>query len=66
MKSFLGNTTIYLFLISNSGYDKLTCGIHRYKVIEILYINEVLSNRILKEMEFDSYAPIRKFYKKIK
>ncbi len=46
-------------------YRKLTCGIHRYDILEILRENEVLSRRILKEMEFDSYDDIRELYTKI-
>ena len=47
-------------------YDKLTCGIHRYDIVEILYENGVLSDRILSEIEFDSYDETRDLYKTIK
>lgn len=47
-------------------YGKLTCGHHRLDLLEILYKNGVLSMRILKEMEYDSFEEIRKLHKKIK
>ncbi len=45
-------------------YSKLTCGLHRYDIIKILHENGVLSKKLLKEIEFDSYEEIRDFYKK--
>ena len=47
-------------------YEKLTCGLHRYDIVEILYKNGVLSDRILREIEFDSYDEIRDLHKRIK
>ncbi len=47
-------------------YEKLTCGLHRYDIVEILYKNGVLSDRILSEIEFDSYDETRDLHKKIK
>jgi len=47
-------------------YDKLTCGIHRHDIVKILYKSDALSDRILKEIEFDSEEDIRKLYKKIR
>lgn len=46
-------------------YRKLTCGIHRYDILEILHENGVLPKRILKEMEFDSYDAVRELHQKI-
>lgn len=46
-------------------YSKLTCGLHRYDIVEILHDNGVLSKKIFKELEFDSLDEIRDFYKKI-
>lgn len=40
-------------------YSKLTCGIHRYDIVKILHDNGVLSKKIQKELEFDSYKAIR-------
>ena len=47
-------------------YRKLNCGRHRLEILEILHESGILSMKILKEMEYDSYEEIRKFYKKIK
>lgn len=46
-------------------YGKLNCGMHRYDIIKILHENNVLSEQILKEIEYDSYESIREFYHKI-
>ncbi len=47
-------------------YEKLNCGLHRLKILEILNENAVLSMKILKEMEYDSYDHVRELHKKIK
>ncbi len=44
-------------------YDRLTCGLHRSDIVEILHENEVLPDRIKREIEFDSYEPTRELYK---
>lgn len=44
-------------------YDKMNCGIHRYKIIKILIENDVLSKRMKKEMKFDSYLKTRELIK---
>jgi len=41
-------------------YSKMTCGIHRNDVINVLIENDVLSNKIRWEIEFDSYFDTRK------
>ncbi len=46
-------------------YEKLTCGIHRCDIVEILYNNGALSKRILKEIEYDSYESTRELHHKI-
>lgn len=46
-------------------YRKMTCGIHRYELLQILVKNQSLSKEILQEMEFDSYEDIRKMYKNL-
>ena len=46
-------------------YQKMNCGIHRYDIVEILYDNNVLSEKILKELEYDSYEDTRQFYANI-
>ena len=43
-------------------YDKLNCGLHRKDIVKILIANEVLPDKILEEIEFDSYDAIRKIY----
>ena len=45
-------------------YSKLTCALCRRDIVKILYDNGVLSEKILKEMEFDSNDEIRDFHKK--
>lgn len=40
-------------------YDKLTCGIHRKGIIEVLMDNKVLSNKIRQEIKYDSYFETR-------
>jgi hypothetical protein len=47
-------------------YERLNCGIHRYEMIEILHTNGALSERILREIEFDSYDATRELFQKIK
>lgn len=46
-------------------YGKLTCGHCRRDVVELLYENGVLSSRIRKELEFDSFECIRTLHQKI-
>lgn len=47
-------------------YNKMNCGLHRNDIVELLNENNVLSDKILKELEFDSEDRIRKLYRKIK
>ncbi|WP_313100584.1 hypothetical protein [Epilithonimonas sp.] len=47
-------------------YNKMNCGLHRIDIVELLYENNVLSDKIFKELEFDSEDRIRKLYRKIK
>jgi hypothetical protein len=46
-------------------YEKLTCGIHRNEILEILHNNKSLSTKVLKEMKYDSYDGTRKLYEQI-
>lgn len=41
-------------------YDKLTCGLHRISLVKILIENNVLSEKIRNEIEFDSEEGVRK------
>lgn len=41
-------------------YDNLACGPHRYDVVKILKMNNVLSKKIRKEIKYDSYLKTRK------
>lgn len=47
-------------------YNKMNCGLHRIDIVRILKENEVLSNKIFKELEFDSDDDIRKLYRQNK
>jgi len=47
-------------------YEKLTCSLCRYSLLEILHKNGVLAERILREMEFDTDEATRKLYRKIR
>lgn len=40
-------------------YAKLTCGIHRKGIIEVLIDNKVLSDKIKQEIKYDSYLETR-------
>ncbi|WP_421795141.1 hypothetical protein [Haliscomenobacter sp.] len=40
-------------------YHKMTCGVHRKEIVEILLKNEALTERILPELRYDSYAETR-------
>ncbi len=40
-------------------YDKLTCGLHREDIVLLLLENNVLSEKIRREIKYDSYLPIR-------
>lgn len=47
-------------------YNKMNCGIHRKDIIKILLDNNVLSDKIFAELEFDSYDTVRKIYRQNK
>jgi len=47
-------------------YERMNCGVHRYDIVELMYENDILSESIKEELEFDSDEDIRKFFKKIK
>lgn len=49
-----------------SIYSTMNCGLHRYTILKILEKNQVLSNKIFSEMQFDSDSDIRKLYRKIR
>ncbi len=40
-------------------YKKLTCGIHRAEIVQILIDNKVLSKQLRREIKFDSYEEVR-------
>lgn len=44
-------------------YNKMNCAIHRKGIIEILIENNVLSEKIKKELKFDSYLDTRNLVK---
>jgi hypothetical protein len=43
-------------------YNKTTCGLHRIDIIEILKENDVLSSRIIEEIQYDCDKKIREIY----
>lgn len=43
-------------------YDKLTCGIHRAELVEIMIETDVLPESINKEIQYDSYEVTRELY----
>ena len=47
-------------------YKKMNCGLHREDILEILMDNNVLSDEIFKEIQFDSYFKVRKLYRQKK
>lgn len=47
-------------------YNKMNCGLHRVDIVEILNENNVLSDKVFKELEFDSDEQIRKLYRRSK
>lgn len=47
-------------------YKKMNCGIHRKDIIKIMLDNNILSDKIFKEMEFDSNDEVRKLYRQKK
>jgi hypothetical protein len=47
-------------------YNKTNCGIHRKDIISILKDNDVISETIINEIQFDSYEFVRDQYKKIR
>ncbi len=46
-------------------YEKLNCGLHRRDLLEILQDNGVLSDKLLREMAFDSYDGVRALHERI-
>ncbi|MBC7749736.1 MAG: hypothetical protein H7Z76_14385 [Methylotenera sp.] len=46
-------------------YNKMNCGLCRKKVIQLLFDNNVLSEKIRQEIKFDSNQEVRKLYKPI-
>jgi len=47
-------------------YNKMNCGLHRADIVKILIDNNVLSDKIFKELEFDSYDEVRKLFRQKK
>lgn len=44
-------------------YQKMNCGIHRIDILRILEYNGVLSDKIFREMKYDSEERVRKMYR---
>ncbi len=47
-------------------YHKMNCGLHRGTILKIMYENNVLSDKIFQEMQYDSDDDARALYRKIK
>lgn len=47
-------------------YSKMNCGLHRKDIVKILIENEVISEMLLKELQYDSYSEVRKLYRQQK
>ncbi len=43
-------------------YHKMTCGVHRKEIVQIMLKNEVLPERIHLELRYDSYAETRRLF----
>ena len=63
---YKANPTIECKEPLESIYRKMNCGLHREDILEILIDNNVLSDEIYKEMQFDSYGKIRTLYRQKK
>lgn len=44
----------------------MNCGIHRNGIIEVLIENSVLSDRLKKEIKYDSYLETRELFDRMK
>lgn len=47
-------------------YNKMNCGLHREDIVKIMLDNNVLSDKIFAELEFDSEDRVRKLYRQKK
>lgn len=47
-------------------YNKMNCGIHRNAIVRVLIANGVLSEKIFREIAFDSYCSTRKLHRQHK
>ncbi len=47
-------------------YSKINCGLHRKDIVKILFDNNVMSDKIFAELEFDSEHEVRKMYRQYK
>jgi hypothetical protein len=43
-------------------YDKMNCGLHRTDLVKILIENDVLSEKIRNEIQFDCNGETRRLY----
>ncbi|MEA3491385.1 MAG: hypothetical protein U9R27_05740 [Campylobacterota bacterium] len=46
-------------------YENMNCGIHRYDILDILEEQGVLSEKLKREMEFDSNEEVRRLFQEI-
>lgn len=47
-------------------YNKMNCGIHREDIVQLLSDNNVLSDKLINEIRFDSYDGVRALFRKSK
>lgn len=47
-------------------YNKMNCGLHRIDIVKILLDNNVLSDKIFAELEYDSCDTVRQLYRQNK
>jgi len=65
LEIYENNPTLKCRKIFEIFYEKMNCGIHRYDIVVLLHENGLLSDKIKKEMSYDSYEDIRTFSKEI-
>jgi hypothetical protein len=65
MKIYRNNYTKSCKMPLEILYQKTTCALCRCEILEILHKNEVLSDEILSEMQYDCNANIRELYAEI-
>ena len=63
---YRANSTIQCKEPLENIYNKMNCGLHRKDIVNLLADNNVLSDKILKEIQYDSFDDLRKLYRQKK